>query len=200
MHLTVTARVVYRSRTAIFELRLINSIRHYLSVQATKTLLSAFVLSRLDYCNSLLSGCPQYLLNRLRKVQNNAARLILKASKTDHITPHLRTLHWLPNEARKNTNFVLFVLVLSLLLVLSIFPIYSRFTHPLGNSDLLQTSVCCTFHPSTLSHTVNTLSLTLLQRSGTHVQKTSDFLSQFLPLDQNSKPTFFQHRDMVLID
>ena len=58
-----------------------------------------------------------------------------------------------------NTNFVLFVLVLSLLLVLSIFPIYSRFTHPLGNSNCLQTSVYCAFHLSTLSHMVITLSL-----------------------------------------
>ena len=80
-------------------------------------------------------------------------------------------------------NFVLFVLVLSLVLVLSIFPIYSRFIHPLGNSDLLQTSVYCAFHLSTLSHTVNALSLTPLQHTGTHFKKTSDFLSQFLPLD-----------------
>ena len=43
---------------------------------------------------------PQHLLNRLQKVQNNAARLILKAPKTDHITPHLRTLRWLPIDAR----------------------------------------------------------------------------------------------------
>ena len=100
MHLTLTAHVVNLIRTANFELRRINSTRHYLSVQALKTLVSAFVLSRLDYCNSLLSGCPQYLLNRLQKVQNNAARLILKASKTDHITPHLRTLHWLLIDAR----------------------------------------------------------------------------------------------------
>ena len=83
-----------------FELRRINSTRHYLSVQATKTLVSAFVLSRLDYCNSLICGCPQYLPDRLQKVQNNAARLILKAPKTDHITPHLHTLHWLPVDAR----------------------------------------------------------------------------------------------------
>ena len=79
-----------------------------------------------------------------------------------------------------NTNFVLFVLVLSLLLVLSIFPIYSRFTHPLGNSDLLQAPVYCAFHLSTLRHKVNALSLTPLQRSGTHFQNTSDFLSFFL--------------------
>ena len=100
MHLTMTAHVVNLIRTANFEMCCINSIRNYLSVQATKTLVSAFDFPRLDYCNSLLSGCPQYLLNRLQKVQNNAARLILKASKTDHITPHLRTLHWLPIDAR----------------------------------------------------------------------------------------------------
>ena len=34
------------------------------------------------------------------KVQNNAACLILKTPKTDHITPHLCTLHWLPVDAR----------------------------------------------------------------------------------------------------
>ena len=53
-----------------------------------------------DYCNSLLSGCPHYPLNRLQKFQNNAARLTLKAPNTDHITSHLRTLHWLPIDAR----------------------------------------------------------------------------------------------------
>ena len=41
-----------------------------------------------------------HLLNRLQKVQYNAARHILKAPKTDHITPHLRTLHWLPIDVR----------------------------------------------------------------------------------------------------
>ena len=100
MHLTMTAHVVNLIRTANFELRRNNFIPHYLSVQATKTLVSAFVLSRLDYCNFLLSGCPQYLLNRLQKVQSNAARLILKAPKTDHIAPHLRTLHRLPIDTR----------------------------------------------------------------------------------------------------
>ena len=91
MYLTMTAYVVSLIRTGKFELCCINPIQHYLSVQATKTLVSAFVLSRLDYCNSLLSRCPQYLLNRLQKVQNNAACLILKAPRTDNITPHLHT-------------------------------------------------------------------------------------------------------------
>ena len=57
-------------------------------------------MSRLDYCNSLLYGCPKYPINRLQTVQKNAARLILKVPKTDHVTPHLQTLHWLPVDAR----------------------------------------------------------------------------------------------------
>ena len=68
-------------RSAYSELRRIGTIRHLLSVDSTKTLVSAFVLSRLDYCNSLFSGCPKHLLERLQRVQNSAARLVLKAHK-----------------------------------------------------------------------------------------------------------------------
>ena len=50
----------------------------------TQTLVCSLVLSHLDSCTSLLSGCPQYLLDKLQKVQN------------DHIHPILETLHWLP--------------------------------------------------------------------------------------------------------
>ena len=87
-------------RSANFELRRISSIRHLLSIDATKTVVSAFVLLLLDYCNTLLFDCPQYLLNKLQKVQNNAARLVLRVSKTDHISPYLASLHWLPIDSR----------------------------------------------------------------------------------------------------
>ena len=50
-----------------FELRRINFIRHYLSQDALKTLISAFVLSRIDYCNSLLAGCPKQLIHKFKK-------------------------------------------------------------------------------------------------------------------------------------
>ena len=74
-------------RSAYSELRRISTIRHLLSADSTITLVSAFVLSRLDYCNSVLSGCPKYLLEKLQKVQNSAARLVLKAHKQDHVSP-----------------------------------------------------------------------------------------------------------------
>ena len=82
------------------EIRRISSIRHYLNVEAAKRLMCAFVLSRLDYCNSLLSHCPLYLVQKLQKVQNSAARLTLKVSKREHVKPLLKQLHWLPVQAR----------------------------------------------------------------------------------------------------
>ena len=41
-------------RVAYLELRIISTIRHYLSVHATKTLVSAFVLSRIEYYSIML--------------------------------------------------------------------------------------------------------------------------------------------------
>ena len=87
-------------RSAYTAIRQIISIRHYLTVSATKTLVCALVLARMDYCNSLLSGAPKQCIEKLQKVQNSAARLVLKAKKHDHVTPLLHSLHWLPIQAR----------------------------------------------------------------------------------------------------
>ena len=45
-------------------------------MEATKTLVSSLVLTRLDYCNALLAGCPQVLLDKIQRVINCSARLI----------------------------------------------------------------------------------------------------------------------------
>ena len=58
--------------------------RHYLTHDALKTLICAFVLSPIDYCNSLLAGCPKNLICNLQKVKNNAARLISRSARSDH--------------------------------------------------------------------------------------------------------------------
>ena len=98
--MSLETHISHTCRTAYIAIRQISTIRKYLTIQATKTLVCAFVLSRLDYCNALLSGCPHYLLNKLQKVQNSAARLVLQAKKFDHVTPLLHKLHWLPIQAR----------------------------------------------------------------------------------------------------
>ena len=50
------------------------------------------VLSKLDYCNSLLSGSPKHLLDKVQKFQNSAARLVFKALKHEHINPSFRNI------------------------------------------------------------------------------------------------------------
>jgi len=58
-------------------------------------LVVSLVLTRVDYCNSILTGLLLSQLNRLQAVMNAAARLILLARRCDHITLLLEQLHWL---------------------------------------------------------------------------------------------------------
>ena len=76
-------------RSAYLELCRISTILDLLSVDSTQTLISVFVVSRLDDCNSHLSGCHKHLLEKLEKVQNSATRL-LKAHKRDQVSSLLR--------------------------------------------------------------------------------------------------------------
>ena len=60
----------------------------------------SFVLSRLDYYNSLLINITSDQMYRLQKIQNHAAKVVLFKSKHEHVTPLLRKLHWLPVQER----------------------------------------------------------------------------------------------------
>lgn len=72
-----------------------------LSEESLKKLVTSFVLSRLDYCNALYAGLPfAHCIDKLQKLQNYAARLILKKRKREHVTPLFIYLHWLPVNAR----------------------------------------------------------------------------------------------------
>ena len=87
-------------KSAHHQLRSIGAMRKYLTVDVTRQLIHAFVTSRLDYCNSLLYGISDKSMKKLRRVQNTAARIVTLSRKYDHITPILKTLHWLPVNLR----------------------------------------------------------------------------------------------------
>jgi len=88
------------TRLCFYQLRRLRTIRHHLGRHVTQQLVSAFVLSRIDYCNALLAGLPASTLAPLQRCQNAAARLVLNLKTSDHITPALIELHWLPIKYR----------------------------------------------------------------------------------------------------
>ena len=57
-------------------------------------------LSRIDYCNSLLFGSTHDVTSHLQRIQNYAARVILRLPMSSSITIHLKSLHWLPVKVR----------------------------------------------------------------------------------------------------
>ena len=77
-------------------MRNITKIKNCLPRSDVETLVHAFITTKLDNCNSLLFGLPRYLIDRLQRIQNSAARLITGSRKYEHITPILKQLHWLP--------------------------------------------------------------------------------------------------------
>ena len=81
-------------------LRQIRSVRSSLTTPLLVTLVQSLVLSRLDYCLSMLSGIPASLLRQLQSVLHASARIIFRASRFSSITPLLRELRWLPIQGR----------------------------------------------------------------------------------------------------
>ena len=77
-------------RSCYFHLRNIGSIRQYLDPDTAAQIIHSFITSRLDYCNALLYGLPDYLLLRLKNVQNTAVRIITLCKIENHITAHLK--------------------------------------------------------------------------------------------------------------
>ncbi len=98
--LTMEKQVAEVCKSCYFHLRNIGRIRHLLTEDTTAALMRALILSRLDYCNSLLTNISQEQIQRLQRIQNRAARIVTRTPKFDSITPALKSLHWLPVMAR----------------------------------------------------------------------------------------------------
>ena len=94
------AHVSNIARTCYFELRRLANIRRIQTCTATATHVTAFVLSRIDYCNSLLFGSTHDVTSHLQRIQNYAARVMFRLPKSSSITTHIKSLHWLPVKVR----------------------------------------------------------------------------------------------------
>ena len=73
----------------------IRRIHSKLDHDSTKTIIWDLVMSKLDYCNSLLLGLADYQLNKIQHIQNMVCRIVCNLCKFDHVTPSMHDLHWL---------------------------------------------------------------------------------------------------------
>ena len=85
----------YLSFLLCHQLRNFQNIRGKLNFDTAKTVVQALILSKLDYCNSLLVGTPQCHLSKLQCVQNMACRVVCDLRKYDHVSASMYSLHWL---------------------------------------------------------------------------------------------------------
>ena len=94
--LTFNIQIREKCRTASANLFYIRQIRDYLSKELCQQLVQFLVISQLDYANAVYYGLPTSTLAPLQRLQNQAAKLILKRGRYDSASEALRTLHWLP--------------------------------------------------------------------------------------------------------
>ena len=98
--LAFDAHIKNISRVAFYHLRNISKIRKMLSLHNAEILVHAFVTSRFDYCNALLSGCANSTLKGLQLIKNAAARILTWRRRFEQISRVLASLHWLPVKFR----------------------------------------------------------------------------------------------------
>ena len=178
-NLTMEQHVIKTCQTAYYELKRISSIRRYLTEDAAKQLVTSCVLSRLDYCNSLLVGTPNSVIQPMQKVQNTAARLILRAPRHQNCTPLLQQLHWLPVSERIKYKTARVTTQSQVPLPLIFLSCYT-FTVLPALSALRQTHACSKSNASAAKPMAFALSHTLAPTSGTISPKTSGTLLLFL--------------------
>ena len=88
------------ARSCNYRAQAIRHIRYLLTTELAQTLACNLILSRIDYCNAVLHGAPTGTIQKLQRVQNNAARIVLQAPRWFHAKPLLHHLHWLPVQQR----------------------------------------------------------------------------------------------------
>jgi len=77
-------------RSCNFHAQAIRHICHLLSTDLVHTLACSLILARLDYCNSVRYGMPVSCIQKLQRLQNNAARIVLQAPRRSHAKPLMR--------------------------------------------------------------------------------------------------------------
>ena len=92
---SLSDHIIHLSRSCFMHIRDLRRIRPMLDFKTASTIATSIVHAKLDYCNSLFLNIDIAQINRLQAIQNALARAVTKTPKRHHITPVLKSLHWL---------------------------------------------------------------------------------------------------------
>ena len=91
--------------SCFYQLRQIRTIRQSISNNATRTLIHSFIVTRVDYCNSVLSGIAVSQTDRFQRILNSAARLVLRIPRCHPVSSLIRdNLHFTGCQQRNGRN------------------------------------------------------------------------------------------------
>lgn len=93
--LNFESQISQLSKACYVHIRDLRRLRPCLDTKTASTIATSIVHSKLDYCNSLYYNLPKASINKLQSIQNALARAVTKSPKFSHISPILKSLHWL---------------------------------------------------------------------------------------------------------
>ena len=94
--LTMGPHINKISSVCFCHLRRLRQLRRLFALAIMQRLVSAFVITRLEYCNSTLAGLPACALEPFQSVLHAAIRLVAGLGPRDHVKESMKDLHWLP--------------------------------------------------------------------------------------------------------
>ena len=103
-HLTYEKQVQSIYKSFNYHLWASRHIRHFVLQDIAHTLVCSIVMSRMDYCNALLIGAPEYVISRLQRV---LARIVTGSSHRTPAVPLLSIFHCLPVRHRMEYKLAL---------------------------------------------------------------------------------------------
>lgn len=99
-HLTWESQISKQVKNAYFKLKQLYRFKNFLSEKCKARLIETFVLSQLNYGNTVTQNITKEQLNRLQLVQNACYRFIYSVRKFDHISPYINNAKCLNMENR----------------------------------------------------------------------------------------------------
>ena len=87
-------------RCRFYHIRDLRRIRRFISLSVAKTIATALVSSKLDYCHFLLYNTANKDIATLQHVQNCLTRVVTRSPRFSRSVPLLKSLHWPPVQYR----------------------------------------------------------------------------------------------------